>query len=197
MVIDYPANASPTHSHLLAWCAHNDNPRQVVNSSLSELAVLGFEYGHSIEGPMRLVMPCTSGEMGLFFTTIPMGVRHMLTSSSTPPNTHTLIHIKKGIWEAQFGDFVNGAQIVIDTLLSGGESKWLRQSGPCKETINPSTPPSPTLIFRPNQSLQSNTTQHTHARASVPEQASSSSSPTGRTAPGPNTPVPASNASCS
>lgn len=67
---------------------NNKGRIQVCNSPLSEYAVMGYEYGYSIENPKNLV-----------------------------------------IWEAQFGDFFNGAQIVIDTFLTSSENKWLRQNG--------------------------------------------------------------------
>ncbi len=90
-----------SHRHAIWYDQENENkymplqhiaenqPRfEAHDSPLSEMAVLGFEYGVSLADPRSLVM-----------------------------------------WEAQFGDFANGAQVMFDQFIASGESKWLRMSG--------------------------------------------------------------------
>ncbi len=72
----------------LEHVAEKQGPVEIINSPLSEAAVLGFEYGYSLDCPEGLVL-----------------------------------------WEAQFGDFVNAGQVIIDQFITSGEDKWRRLSG--------------------------------------------------------------------
>jgi 2-oxoglutarate dehydrogenase E1 component len=72
----------------LCHLSPSQGPLEIYNSALSEVAVLGFEYGYSLDWPDALVM-----------------------------------------WEAQFGDFANAAQVIIDQFLVSAEDKWKRLSG--------------------------------------------------------------------
>ncbi|MFP4144040.1 MAG: 2-oxoglutarate dehydrogenase E1 component [Phycisphaeraceae bacterium] len=77
------------HTYMpLQHLADDQAPVEIINSPLSEVGVLGFEYGYSLDWPDGLV-----------------------------------------VWEAQFGDFANAAQVIIDQFISSAEDKWRRLSG--------------------------------------------------------------------
>ena len=75
------------HKHVPLWNVPHGR-FEVLDSTLSEFGVLGFEYGYASADPKTLVL-----------------------------------------WEAQFGDFANGAQVMIDQFIAAGEAKWLRANG--------------------------------------------------------------------
>ena len=80
----------------LNYLSSDQGHLEVANSFLSEMAVVGFEYGFSCDNPNNL-----------------------------------------SIWEAQFGDFFNGAQSMFDAFVTSSECKWLRQTGACSGAVMP------------------------------------------------------------
>jgi 2-oxoglutarate dehydrogenase E1 component len=85
VLLDYETGR---HYMPLAYLAEGQAPIEIYNSALSEVGVLGFEWGFSLDYPDGLV-----------------------------------------IWEAQYGDFVNVAQVIIDQFIMSAEDKWKRLSG--------------------------------------------------------------------
>jgi len=83
----YDSNNGLAYSPL-NFISDNQAPYEVFDSMLSEAAVLGFEFGYTLDNPNALVL-----------------------------------------WEAQFGDFWNGAQVIVDQFIASSESKWKRESG--------------------------------------------------------------------
>jgi len=86
-LVQFDMHTGQSHMPMTALC-HKPTDFYAYDSTLSEAAILGFEYGYSLERPDGLTL-----------------------------------------WEAQFGDFANGAQVIIDQFITGGQRKWDRVSG--------------------------------------------------------------------